>query len=393
MKKQIFAMGGGGFSMESDNPLLDKYVLSLSTKPKPKICFLATASGDAQDYINRFYRAFEKFDCNPSHLSLFKPSTSDIPGFLLKQDIIYVGGGNTRNMLVLWREWGLEKILTEAYEKGIVLTGLSAGSICWFEQGLTDSFPGAITKINCLGFLRGSNCPHFNSELDRRPTYQKLLQENKILPGLACDDGVGLHFIDGHLEKTVSSHPDAKAYRLSRDSNGIHEKQIIPTYLGGQDMLIRKASLQDAYAIHEAHMKSIQALCSKEYTEEQIKAWGHRQYNQTERHQAILNDQVWVLEGQGIIEGYAHLKIANGEGSISALYITAKMAGLRFGKRLVEMMIEACYKQRVRRIKLCSTLTAKEFYHKCGFTESNEKSSLHLGGVEIECISMEMKLL
>lgn len=393
MIKQIFAMGGGGFSMESDNPLLDKYVLSLSTKPKPKICFLGTASGDSQDYINRFYRAFEKLECSPSHLSLFKPFTSDIASFLLKQDIIYVGGGNTKNMLVLWREWGLDKVLAEAYEKGIILAGLSAGSICWFEQGLTDSTGGQITKLNCLGFLRGSNCPHFNSELERRPAYHKFLTENKILPGVACDDGVGLHFIDGHLEKTVSSHPDAKAYRLSRDSTGVSEKQIIPSYLGGQDVLIRKASLQDAYAIHEAHMKSIQALCAKDYSEEQIKAWGHRQYNQSERHQAILNHQVWVLESQGIIEGYAHLKVDNGEANIQALYITAKMAGLKFGKRLVEMMIEACYKQRVRKIKLCSTLTAREFYKKSGFVETNEKSALQMGGVTIDCISMEMKLL
>ncbi len=138
--KQIIALGGGGFSMEPENSLLDKYILQQSMKKNPKICFLATASGDSENYISRFYHFFEKQDCQPSHLSLFNPSTRNIESFLLDKDIIYVGGGNTKNLLVLWKEWGLDTILKKAWEQGIILAGISAGSICWFEEGVTDSY-------------------------------------------------------------------------------------------------------------------------------------------------------------------------------------------------------------------------------------------------------------
>jgi dipeptidase E len=109
--KQIVAIGGGGFSMEPDNPLLDQYVLNQCGAERPKICFVPTASGDAEGYIERFYQAFGRLECRPSHLSLFRPHTADLEAFVLSQDVIYVGGGNTRNLLVLWREWGLDRIL------------------------------------------------------------------------------------------------------------------------------------------------------------------------------------------------------------------------------------------------------------------------------------------
>ncbi|MFZ4714669.1 MAG: GNAT family N-acetyltransferase [Bacteriovoracaceae bacterium] len=395
MNKQIFAMGGGGFSMERDNPLLDKYVLSLSSKSKPKICFLATASGDAQGYIDRFYNAFKHFNCEPSHLSLFKTQILDFSQFLLSQDIIYVGGGNTKNMLVLWKEWGLDKVLTTAYEKGIVLAGLSAGSICWFEQGMTDSIPGSITKLNCLGLIRGSNCPHYNSELQRRPSYLKMVGENKILGGIATDDGVGLHYVDGHLERVVSSHPDAKAYRLSRDAaGGVSEKQVIPTYLGGRDILIRRASLTDSYAIHEAHMKSIQELCAPDYSEEQIAAWGFRQYNQEQRHSSILNNDVWVLEAMGRVEGYLELKIepSDGVAKLVALYLTSNFSKQGYGKILMNLMKEKCFETNTRKITIVSTKTAKDFYLKMGATILSEEINLSIGGVDIPGIKMEMSL-
>ena len=228
--KQIVAMGGGGFSME-ETPLLDQYILGLSSQERPKVCFLPTASGDSDKYIERFYSAFTQLFCIPSHLSLFKPPTSDLRSFVMKQDIIYVGGGNTKNLIVLWKEWGLDQILREAWESGVILAGLSAGSICWFEEGLSDSIPGQMTVLPCLGFLKGSNCPHYDGEPERRLYYHRLLSQGLISPGYAADDGVALHFTGDRLEKIVSSRPQAKAYRLEKINEIIQEILLEPIYL------------------------------------------------------------------------------------------------------------------------------------------------------------------
>jgi len=225
--KKIFAMGGGGFSMEPENPLLDEYVLSLSEKEKPKICFLGTASGDAVSYIEKFHEGFKKHHCTTGHLSLFKPFTANIKSFLLKQDIIYVGGGNTRNMLTLWRDWGVDKILREAYENGVVMAGLSAGAICWYEEGVTDSSGVGLDKLDCLGFLEGSSCPHYDGEEKRRPEYSRLLSEG-MKPGIACDDSVGILYENEKLVDAVTSVAGKAAYKVTADA----EEKIIPRYLG-----------------------------------------------------------------------------------------------------------------------------------------------------------------
>lgn len=229
--KQIIALGGGGFSMEPENPLLDRYILKQVGKTNPKIGFIGTASGDAEGYISNFYNFFEKEDCQPSHLSLFKPPTRDLESFVLEKDILYVGGGNTKNLMILWKEWGLDTILKKAWEQGIVLAGISAGSLCWFEEGVTDSYGDELEPLNCLGFLAGSNCPHYDGEADRRPTYHKLVSSQKLQPGYAADDGVALHFIDQQLHKVVSSRPTAKAYRVEFDENVI-ERELETVYLG-----------------------------------------------------------------------------------------------------------------------------------------------------------------
>ncbi|HSO58634.1 MAG TPA: peptidase E, partial [Paenisporosarcina sp.] len=192
--RQVIALGGGGFSMEPENTLLDRYILQQSKKENPKICFIGTASGDAEGYIERFYNFFRLEKCEPSHLSLFKPHTRDIKEFLMSQDIIYVGGGNTKNLMVLWREWELDVILRQAYDKGTILAGLSAGSLCWFEEGITDSYGSDLEPISCLGIIRGSHCPHYDGEENRRPAYQQFIQAGTIGSGFAADDGVGLHF-------------------------------------------------------------------------------------------------------------------------------------------------------------------------------------------------------
>ncbi len=230
--RQIIAMGGGGFSMEPDNPLLDQYVVRQSPKACPKVCFVPTASGDADEYVERFYASFEKLNCVPSHLSLFRPPTSDLESFVLEQDVIYVGGGNTKNLLALWRDWGLDGILRSAWESGIVLSGVSAGSMCWFEEGVTDSCGTKLHRLPCLGFLPGSNCPHYDGESERRPTFHRLLQERKIGPGLAADDGVAFHFVGTELRSTVSSRPLARGYRLWLGDNGLVEREVVPEFLG-----------------------------------------------------------------------------------------------------------------------------------------------------------------
>ncbi|MCH4825459.1 peptidase E [Planococcus halocryophilus] len=226
--RQIIAMGGGGFSMEPDNPLLDQYILKQANKARPKICFIPTASGDADSYIEKFYNFFNQQDCEPSHLSLFKPHTRKLEEFVLQQDIIYVGGGNTKNLLVLWKEWGLDQLLKTAWEQGVVLAGLSAGSICWYEQGVTDSYGDKLEPLEALGFLPGSHCPHYDGEAERRPTYRQFVEQGTLQPGIAADDGAAVHYIDQEIKKVVSSRPAAKAYRVFQGG----EEELMVEYLG-----------------------------------------------------------------------------------------------------------------------------------------------------------------
>ncbi|HET7093774.1 MAG TPA: peptidase E [Thermomicrobiales bacterium] len=237
---QIVAMGGGGFSMEPDNLLLDQYVLGLARAETPRVCFIPTASGDAADYIQRFTDAFARLPCQPTVCSLYAPPREDLRSFILAQDIIYVGGGNTRNLLALWREWGLDGILREAWRGGGVLAGVSAGMICWFEAGVTDSVPGAtgdplddLNPLACLGFLPGSACPHYDGEAARRPVYQRLVASGALPAGYAADDGVALHYVGAELVRVVGSRPDARAYRVERDGPAVREWVIVPDYLGG----------------------------------------------------------------------------------------------------------------------------------------------------------------
>ncbi len=230
--RNIIALGGGGFSMEPDNPLLDKYILATANKPQPKICFLATASGDAEGYIQRFYFAFEQEDCTPSHLSLFNGHTKTIADFILEQDIIYVGGGNTRNLLILWQAWGLDKALKQAYQNGTILCGISAGAMCWFEQGLTDSYPTELRALDCLGLLSGSSCPHFNGEAFRQEHYKNLILSGNMKAGIAADDSVALHYQNEQLFKIVASEQDVFAHKFKMNGVGLIYDKLVPEYLG-----------------------------------------------------------------------------------------------------------------------------------------------------------------
>ena len=150
---------------------------------------------------------------------MYRPPEGDLADFVMDKDIFYVGGGNTRNLLALWREWGLDKLLNEAWQRGAILGGISAGSICWFEQGLTDSVTGKLLPLDCLGFLKNSNCPHYDGEAERRPAYHKSIKNGSMMGGIACDDGVAAHYVNRRLVKFVSSRKNAMAYKLELIDN------------------------------------------------------------------------------------------------------------------------------------------------------------------------------
>jgi dipeptidase E len=226
----IVAMGGGGFSDE--DPLLDDFVLGLSEEQRPRVCFVPTASGDAAAYIERFYAAFTRRACEPTHLPLFQRPNPPIGKVLLSQDVIYVGGGSTANMLAVWRIHGIDEVLRRAWERGAILCGVSAGGLCWFEAGVTDSLGTELVPLReGLGLLAGSFCPHYDGEPDRRLVYHRYLREGRLPPGFAADDGVGLHFIGMDLTEVVSSRPTAAAYRVGAEGDSVTETRIEPRIL------------------------------------------------------------------------------------------------------------------------------------------------------------------
>ncbi|MBS1601743.1 MAG: peptidase E [Bacteroidetes bacterium] len=234
LRRQIVAMGGGGFSMEPDNPLLDRYVIKQARRENPSVCFFPHATDDSVRYVFNFYKAFTRLDARPTYLSLFTPPTADLESFIMDQDVIYVGGGNTKSMLALWREWQLDAILKKAYHNGTVLTGLSAGANCWFQECSTDSIPGRIGVLPCLGIVEGSFCPHYDGEPNRRPTLHRMIGEGRMIPGFAADDGAAAHFIDDKLSHAVSSRPLAKVYRVFRSGNQVQETAVETQFLGAQ---------------------------------------------------------------------------------------------------------------------------------------------------------------
>lgn len=232
---QIVALGGGGFSMERDSSLLDDYVLSLTESERPRVCFLPTASGDADHYVVRFYRRFAA-SCDASHVSLFRRDQGtggvedDLASHLLAQDLIYVGGGNVVSMLGAWRAHGLDDVLRRAWRKGIVLCGPSAGSLCWFQEALS-AFHGAPRGVHGLGLLPYSNCVHYDAEPQRRAEYHRFVGDG-MRPGFAAEDGVALHFRRTRLHGAVSSRPDGRAYRVEHAADGVVETPLETVYLG-----------------------------------------------------------------------------------------------------------------------------------------------------------------
>jgi peptidase E len=219
--------------MERDNTLLDDYVLSLTGRERPRVCFLPTASGDADHYIVRFYRAFGSTRCEPSHVSLFRRDggAPDIHQHVLSSDLVYVGGGSVISLLGAWRAHGLDTTLRLAWEQGTVMCGVSAGSLCWFDSALS-AFHGAPQLVEGLGLLPHSNCVHFDCERDREGAFRRHLLDG-MCAGYAAEDGSALHFAGEKLTGVVTSRPKAKAYRMRRTEAGRIERRALPaTYLG-----------------------------------------------------------------------------------------------------------------------------------------------------------------
>jgi peptidase E len=225
VRRQIIALGGGGFGSEPENAALDLYILEQARSSSPRILFIPTATGDSPYYVARFQQAFARYNCTRSVLPLFA-RTPELRSTVLEQDVIFVGGGNTKSMLAVWREWGLDDLLREAWESGIVLSGVSAGAICWFEQGLTDSWAASLEVLDCLGFLEGSCSPHYDGEADRRPSFHHFLVTGAIAPGIALDDGAAAHFVGRELVGVVASRPFAEGYHVSAGPDGVQERTL-----------------------------------------------------------------------------------------------------------------------------------------------------------------------
>jgi dipeptidase E len=229
--RHIVAMGGGGFLRNDGDTLLDGYVLGLTGKPLPRVCYLGTAMGDEPGGIALFHRCFPPERALATHLNLFWRDGRDIRAFLTAQDVIYVGGGNTVNMLAIWRAHGVDTALRAAWEAGVVLCGMSAGSLCWFEAGITDSYGPLRGLRDGLGLLPGSNCPHYDGEAQRRPAYHREIAAG-LAAGIAADDFCGLHFAGTELVEAVSSQPGANAYRVELAEGSVRETPLGARYLG-----------------------------------------------------------------------------------------------------------------------------------------------------------------
>jgi peptidase E len=228
-KLQIVAAGDG--MLDSENPFMDLYVLAQTGKKKPKIAMLPTASGDSQNLIKYFYSIFERYPCEPSHLSLFNPHTADIRDYIMSQDVIFVSGGQSKSMLGVWKEWLLPDMLKAAYENGTVLSGGSAGSVCWFDECITDSIPGSLTAMKCLGFLPYSNSPHF-ANFSRRSAYARHLLAGNIKQGYAADDFAALHFVNGKHFRSVSTRHYAQTFHLSVENGNVKRDKLKTEWLG-----------------------------------------------------------------------------------------------------------------------------------------------------------------
>lgn len=231
-RRHILAIGGFGKAPAQDQrlPPLIACALELSGAAQPRVCVLNTASGDDQAGLVRMYAVLSQHGAQPSHLQLFPmPNVADPADLLLSQDVIFVGGGSVANMVAVWRVHGLDEVMDQAWEAGIVLAGVSAGAICWFNGGTTDSFGPELRAFAAgLGLLPGSYCPHYSSEPTRRPAYHSFVADGTLAAGHACDDGTAAHFADNELAGIVADRPGATGYFVEPDGAGGSAETALP---------------------------------------------------------------------------------------------------------------------------------------------------------------------
>jgi aminopeptidase N len=225
MDKQIIAIGGGGFGRNPGNGTIEKYILDQSDKNRPNICFIPTATGDDESYKVSYYATLTKLNCTPTHIDFFK-RTKDLEKLIKDQDIIFVGGGNTKSMLAVWREWGLDKILKKAYQNGTIMCGVSAGAICWFEKGVTDSWADKLNIMNCLGFIKGSCCPHYDEEPERKPSLSKFIENKDIQNCYAIEGGCALHIKNEEVYSAISFRGKKNTFYVDYQSGKTVEKKL-----------------------------------------------------------------------------------------------------------------------------------------------------------------------
>ena len=222
MDKQVIAIGGGGFGRNPGDGYIEQYILDQTGKTEPNICFIPTATGDNDAYKVNYYSTFSKLSCNPVHLDFFH-RTPDLEKLIPEQDAIFVGGGNTKSMLAVWRDWGLDKLLQTAYDKGTVMSGVSAGAICWFTSGITDSWENELKILPCLDIIKASCCPHYDEEPSRIPYVEKILLEERITSCICIEGGSAIHFIDGKPFKNISFKNNKNTYNVFVDNKRIVE--------------------------------------------------------------------------------------------------------------------------------------------------------------------------
>lgn len=225
MDRQIIAIGGGGFGRHLGVGTIEKYILQQSDKEKPNICFIPTATGDSDSYKVSYYATLNKLNCNPTHLDFFK-RTPNLEELIKNQDIIFVGGGNTKSMLSVWKEWGLDTILKKAYIEGTIMSGVSAGAICWFEKGITDSWADELKVMECLSFTKGNCCPHYDEESERKPSLSQFINEDILRDCYAIDGGCALHVKNDELYKAISFMGEKNSFLVKKENGEIKEEPL-----------------------------------------------------------------------------------------------------------------------------------------------------------------------
>jgi len=225
-ERHIISIGGGSFANSQKSMQHALRLIKKKGKAKKKILIATTATGDADSSLVICYKNLSQYNCDLEHLPFFARTPPDLESLVLSQDMIFVGGGNTKSMLAVWREYGFDKLLEKAWSRGIVLCGSSAGGICWFDQGLTDSYDISYTALDCLGFLPGSCSPHYDGEVDRRETFHTLIKGGKMANGIALDECVGVHFQGRKLSKIISPSSKKTAYSVKKKGRSIEEKKL-----------------------------------------------------------------------------------------------------------------------------------------------------------------------